>query len=1414
MKKRLALCFVLLCVVALTACLLVACGDGGKSSSDSGYNGGGSSGGSGYNSTTMVDLIRSKGRYVSNGDYQYSIGTQDYYGYDFDIYLQCSSDMDDVFIINATYGSIELTAFVYLNPQKVQVWTKRGSDTKFAAEINSYSRATSDYLDYWTINIYNLTTASEDLQLAEYAMYCFPVYEWLFYTTNSVLTMRNFSVTLYSMGFSLKSGSSQGGGSQGGGSHTTCSHHTGTWTCSTCGADLFSLLDSTIKQNATESSGGKYTVNYEVDSSTLLSGITDGSTVKLECLYYSDGKGWLTVLSISKNRELGWSLSSAETKTVVIGTITSPGSLTTDNFGNCISISTTYYGTSNSSFVAAMLLVSINELFQYMNNLAFPEYLPSVSLANFGLSYFDGTEIYRFAFVSMTTEVNNITIRYAKKGAPMPYVAPETRPGYKWLGWYDENDVNYDEYTTATSDMTFTPKWQIESYDVTLDANGGTVSQNSTAVEYNSKPTFPVPTRTGYTFDGWYDGTYSSAKQYTGSNGKMQNAWTETSGKTLYAHWTPISYMMTTQQNLYAAGSVTSSAFVDFDSEQTIVATTNIGYTWLGWYEDGELLTEDTSYTFKVEGDRSFTAKWKVCPITIEKNKAEAGSVSGFDGRTIGANETVTATTNSGYTWVGWYEGDNLLTTSMTYLFVLRDEEKTITAKWSKVDVAKNKAEAGSVTTLNGRYHFAENVTIEATTNAGYVWIGWYEGDTLLTGDAEYAFAMSEIDRTFTAKWAKIDIEMNKAEAGTVSALEDAYIVGDTATVTAETNAGYTWLGWYDGDVLLTDETEYEIEMIAEDKVYTAKWSQSSVEKNIAGAGTISALSDSYVVGDTVIVAAETNLGYTWLGWYDGDVLLTAETEYEIEMTAEDKVFTAKWEDNAEMGNFVFSSNQTTCTITGIINKTETEIVVPNYVTNISGGAFSGCSVLESITIPFVGGSASATSASASTLFGYIFGTSSYTGGTSKKQYYSSGSSTTYYIPSTLRNVTVTGGNILRGAFYNCSMLTSITIPDSVTIIYGYAFSRCSGLTSITIPDSVTNIGGYAFDGCSGLTSITIPDSVTSIGESVFIGCSGLTSITIPDSVIRISRGAFNSCTGLTSITIPESVTQIDGYAFRYCSGLTSITIPDSVTSIGEYAFYYCDGLTSVTIGSSVTSIGECAFSNCSGLTSLIIPANVNSIGLGAFSGCSRLQSITIPFVGGQKTNSYVREVSLFGYIFGKNSYDGGEATKQWDDGYFVTYYVPISLKNVTVTGKTTLKGAFSHCSNLESITILYDVVSIDDYAFAHCSKLKEFTIPNSVTSINTGAFQYCSSLTSITIPDGVTQIGGTAFWECRGLTNMTIPNSVKSFGMQAFEHCGFKRVDFEGTKSQWNAISKYTDWSRYTHYYVYCTDGTIEINY
>ena len=171
---------------------------------------------------------------------------------------------------------------------------------------------------------------------------------------------------------------------------------------------------------------------------------------------------------------------------------------------------------------------------------------------------------------------------------------------------------------------------------------------------------------------------------------------------------------------------------------------------------------------------------------------------------------------------------------------------------------------------------------------------------------------------------------------------------------------------------------------------------------------------------------------------------------------------------------------------------------------------------------------------------------------------------------------------ICKMAFYGCSSLTSVNIPESVTFIGNRAFHACSSLTEINIPESVTSIGKLAFAYCSSLTEINIPKGVTSIGSSAFFGCSSLTSINIPEGVTEIGYNAFENCSKLTEINIPKSVTEIGEEAFKNCSSLTSINIPNGVkATIGMSAFMFCSGLTSITIPNTVNTMSLFAVNCC-----------------------------------------------------------------------------------------------------------------------------------------------------------------------------------------------------------------------------------------
>ena len=383
------------------------------------------------------------------------------------------------------------------------------------------------------------------------------------------------------------------------------------------------------------------------------------------------------------------------------------------------------------------------------------------------------------------------------------------------------------------------------------------------------------------------------------------------------------------------------------------------------------------------------------------------------------------------------------------------------------------------------------------------------------------------------------------------------------------------------------------------------------------------------------------------------------------------------------------------------------------------------------------------------------------------------------------------------------------------------AFIECTSLESVTIPDSVMSIGGSAFDGCSSLASITIPDGVTSIGEAAFDGCSGLKSVAIPDGVAGICDWTFGSCSNLESITIPDSVTSIGDWAFKGCSRLKSLTALNGVTSIGANAFYECSSLTSITIPSGVTSIGYGAFYRCSSLESVIIPDSVTSIGEYAFYECLNLD-VNLP------KNIKIESSALKGTIWEKKEllkikYSGGLTFELNDeeDGYIVKEYkgksqtvvIPKMCDDLPVVGIG--DNAFSECSNLKSIVIPDNVMSICKLAFNGCSSLESVMLPDSITSIGDAAFSWCLSLKSVTMPGSVTSIGDGAFLICQDLKSVTIPDSVASIGEYAFYKCSsLENITYNGTKQTWESIKKEKGWNSGIPYCtIHCTDGDIIIN-
>ena len=316
-----------------------------------------------------------------------------------------------------------------------------------------------------------------------------------------------------------------------------------------------------------------------------------------------------------------------------------------------------------------------------------------------------------------------------------------------------------------------------------------------------------------------------------------------------------------------------------------------------------------------------------------------------------------------------------------------------------------------------------------------------------------------------------------------------------------------------------------------------------------------------------------------------------------------------------------------------------------------------------------------------------------------------------------------------------CYNITSSTAPCTVEVTSGGSYSGSVSIPSTVayngITYSVTSIGHAAFYGCSGLTSVTIPNSVTRIVQSAFYGCSGLTALYFnADSCVTMqynNNSVFSDCSNLRNLNIENNVRYLPTYAFAGCSSLDSVTIGSGVASIGQYVFRGCSGLTSVTIPNSVTSIGGWAFAGCSGLTTINFNADSCVFAWIPFEGCINVTSLTIG------NNVKVVPSTVFSGLVGLTNLTMGDSIRTIGREAF---YGCSHLPSVTIPDMVTTldMAAFRSCSELYSVSIGKRVGIIRPLTFANCAWLTNVSVGEGVTMIDQEAFYNSLRVSTLTM--------------------------------------------------------------------------------
>ena len=474
-----------------------------------------------------------------------------------------------------------------------------------------------------------------------------------------------------------------------------------------------------------------------------------------------------------------------------------------------------------------------------------------------------------------------------------------TKEGYTFEGWFINGVEINSGVWSLPYDYTLKAEWTANTYSVSLDANGGSVTSSSMNVTYGTTFTLPTPTRTGYTFAGWYNG----------STRVEGGTWNYTGNLSLTASWTANTYTLTLNAN---GGSVSSNTLtVTYGQSYTLPTPTRTGYTFNGWYLDGSLFTNGTwSYT----NNASITASWtaNTYNVTLNDITVYAYNVTNDYNYPWTLNDGVLTSTNKSHSSSSSYTITAVAPMTITFSYATSSE--------GSCDVLYIIKNSSTLTYTSGINSYTD---YSVTLNTGDTLTFRYSKDGSVNSGNDCAYIK--------------DISIFDASSGDIiysEGLTHSFTVtyGDDVTLPTPTRTGYTFAGWYNGETLITSGTW----SAASDVSLEARWTINTYNLTLdANGGTVDSASQTITYGDAYTLPTPTRTGYTFNGWYNGETLVQSGTwNYTADMT-----LVASW-----------TANQYSITFGDVYKKDE---ITVTYDYNYSGQSNSSATLYDGYTLSY-----------------------------------------------------------------------------------------------------------------------------------------------------------------------------------------------------------------------------------------------------------------------------------------------------------------------------------------------------------------------------------------------------------------------------------------------------------------------------